>query len=72
MVWPSIDSGAPGEQGHISAARAGFHLSQAKARPAAYLLDREGSVGRLYDARTTPHMDVVSKAASSSIGTAIA
>ena len=34
-------------------------IAESGARPAAYLLDPQGAVGRTYGARTTPHMFVV-------------
>ena len=61
-VWLTINSGAPGKQGHMSGAEAKAMVAQAGARPAAYLLDPRGVVGKVYDAKTTPHMYVVNKA----------
>ncbi len=62
VVWLSINSGAPGKQGHMSGAEAKVLLVKAGARPAAYLLDPRGVVGKAYEAKTTPHMYVVNKA----------
>jgi hypothetical protein len=62
VVWLTINSGAPGNQGHMSNAEARAYLASSGARPAAYLLDPSGEVGRAYDARTTPHMYVVNGA----------
>jgi peroxiredoxin len=62
VVWLTINSGAPGKQGHMSGAEAKALLAQSGARPAAYLLDPRGVVGKVYDAKTTPHMYVVNKA----------
>lgn len=62
VVWLSINSGAPGKQGHMNGAQAKAFLAQAKASPTAYLLDHSGVVGKLYDAKTTPHMYIVNKA----------
>ena len=64
VVWLTINSGAPGKQGHMSGAEAKTLLAQAGARPAAYLLDPRGVVGKAYDAKTTPHMYVVNKTGS--------
>ena len=61
-VWLTINSGAPGKQGHMSGAEAKAFLAEAGARPAAYLLDPRGEVGRAYSASTTPHMYVINKA----------
>jgi AhpC/TSA family len=62
VVWLTINSGAPGNQGHMNGAQARAFIASAGARPAAYLLDPRGDVGRAYDARTTPHMYVVNGA----------
>ncbi|MFT4080482.1 thioredoxin family protein [Rhodomicrobium sp.] len=59
IVWLSIISSAPGEQGAVSGAEADRLSETRGAAPAAVLLDAEGKVGRLYDARTTPHMFIV-------------
>ena len=61
VVWLTINSGAPGKQGHMSGAEAKAFVASAGARPAAYLLDYRGVVGKAYDAKTTPHMYVVNK-----------
>jgi len=62
VVWLTINSGAPGKQGHMTGAQARSYIAQAGARPAFYLLDPGGAVGKLYDAKTTPHMYIVNKA----------
>lgn len=62
VVWLSIVSSAPGKQGHVTAAQAQA-LSQSRgATPAAVLLDEKGEVGRLYEAKTTPHLFIIDKA----------
>ena len=59
VVWLTISSSAPGEQGHVDAARADALMKEKGAAPTAVLLDPDGTVGRAYGARTTPHMFVV-------------
>ncbi len=59
IVWLSINSGAPGKQGHMDGAGANRSVAATKARQTAYLLDANGQVGKLYSARTTPHMFVI-------------
>lgn len=58
-VWWSIISSAPGQQGHVSAADADRLTASRDAAPSAVLLDEAGDVGRLYGAKTTPHMYVI-------------
>lgn len=62
VVWLSIISSAPGQQGHAHGLEADKIAADAKANPSAILLDPEGAVGRLYKAQTTPHMFVIDKA----------
>jgi peroxiredoxin len=62
VVWLTINSGAPGKQGHMSGAEAKAFVAKAGAKPAAYLVDPRGVVGKAYDAKTTPHMYIVDKA----------
>lgn len=59
VVWLSVISSAPGKQGHVGGAEADRLTGGRNAAPKAVLLDPEGSVGRLYGAKTTPHMYVI-------------
>ncbi|MBT5901878.1 MAG: redoxin domain-containing protein [Opitutaceae bacterium] len=58
-VWLSINSGSPGAQGDFDPAKVRAWMDKTGAAPAAYMRDQEGTVGRLYGARTTPHMFVI-------------
>jgi peroxiredoxin len=59
VVWLSVISSAPGTQGYVDGRHADELTRTRKAVPAAVLLDPSGSVGRLYHAKTTPHMYVI-------------
>ncbi len=59
VVWWSVISSAPGNQGYVSPAEANALTARRNAEPAAVLLDTEGKVGRLYGARTTPHLYII-------------
>jgi peroxiredoxin len=59
VVWLSVISSAPGTQGHADGAAANKLNTERKAQPTAVLLDPTGKVGKLYDAKTTPHMYVI-------------
>lgn len=59
VVWLSVISSAPGEQGHVTAAQAAALTESRAASPTAVLLDVDGAMGRAYGARTTPHMFVI-------------
>jgi peroxiredoxin len=58
-VWLSVISSAPGKQGHVTGTQADQLTRDRKAAPSAVLLDPEGRVGRLYGAKTTPHLYVI-------------
>jgi len=60
-VWLTIASSAPGEQGYVTSAEAKADLARWHAAPTDYLLDPEGVVARLYDARATPNMVVIDR-----------
>ena len=62
VVWLSIISSAPGEQGYVTPAQENDYLKTMKASPTAALLDPQGTIGHLYDAKTTPHMFVIDPA----------
>jgi peroxiredoxin len=59
VVWLSVISSAPGEQGAVDGAEADRLTKSRDAAPSAVLLDPTGTLGRAYDAKTTPHMFVV-------------
>lgn len=57
--WYSIVSSAPGKQGNIDAAKANELTTSREAAPSGVILDPSGAIGKLYDARTTPHMFII-------------
>jgi peroxiredoxin len=59
VVWLSVISSAPGKQGYVDGSAADQLSKTRHAVPTAVLLDPSGSVGRLYHAKTTPHMFVI-------------
>jgi hypothetical protein len=59
VVWLSINSSAEGKQGYFTPDRINALVKEKGAAPTAYLVDTDGAVGRLYGAKTTPHMYVV-------------
>jgi hypothetical protein len=58
-VWLTVISSAPGKQGYADAARANELTASRDAAPAHVLLDPDGTLGRLYKAKTTPHMFII-------------
>lgn len=60
LNWFAVNSSAPGKQGHLTAATAKQIMeTKRKAHVTAVLLDPDGKVGKLYDAKTTPHMYII-------------
>ena len=59
VVWLTIISSAPGKQGFVSAEQANALATSRGAAPSAIILDPTGSIGRLYGAKTTPHMYII-------------
>jgi cytochrome oxidase Cu insertion factor (SCO1/SenC/PrrC family) len=59
VVWLSIVSSAAGKQGYYPPAEQADLAKKKGSAATAVLLDEPGTVGHLYDARTTPHMFVI-------------
>jgi peroxiredoxin len=59
VVWLSIISSAPGKQGYVSAEEANALTDSRNAKPNHVLFDPEGTVGKMYGAKTTPHMYII-------------
>ena len=49
MVWLTVNSGAPGKQGHLDAAGANAYVAKVQGKAAAYLIDADSKVGRAYE-----------------------
>ncbi|PKP80375.1 MAG: thioredoxin family protein [Alphaproteobacteria bacterium HGW-Alphaproteobacteria-18] len=59
IVWLSVISSRPGSQGHVSPEEANALTTSRGAAPAHVILDESGDIGRLFGAKTTPHMYIV-------------
>ncbi len=59
VVWLSVISSKPGSQGHVTPAQADKLTADRGAKPTHVLLDPDGSMGRAYGAKTTPHMYII-------------
>lgn len=62
VVWLTVLSSAPGEQGYMSASAENAYIAKVNADPTAALLDPTGAIGHEYDAKTTPDMYVIDPA----------
>jgi peroxiredoxin len=59
IVWLSVISSPPGEQGFADATRANSLTTDRKATPTAVLLDPKQQVARAFGATATPHMYII-------------
>lgn len=59
VVWLSICSSAPGNQGYFEGEALTKRISSEGMKSTAYLIDADGAVGRRYEAKTTPDMFVI-------------
>jgi hypothetical protein len=58
-VWLTIDSSGPGAPGYLTPAEVNQYRVEHKVKSAATLIDSKGTVGRIYNARTTPQIVVM-------------
>lgn len=61
VVWLSIISSAPGNQGYVDVAGALKNKLGNKSQATQVLLDPNGKVGKSYNAKTTPYMVIINK-----------
>lgn len=61
VVWLSICSSAPQKDGYYAVSEIKERIKNYDAKMTHYLLDESGTVGRLYGAKTTPHIYVIDK-----------
>src|SRR5215469_13280317 len=59
VAWFTVISSAPGQQGYVTADQENAYVDKMHAVPTAVLLDPEGKLGHLYNAKTTPQMIVI-------------
>ncbi len=59
VIWLAVCSSAPGKQGHFEKSEILKRISDSKAKMSAYLIDEDGVTGKLYGAKTTPHMYII-------------
>ncbi len=61
VAWLTINSGAAGKQGSVTAEEAKAYLKNESATPTAYILDPAGTIGHSYESKSTPTIFVISK-----------
>ena len=60
-IWITIVSSAEGKQGAVNAEEANKIMEEVGANSTARILDPSGEIGKMYGAKTTPHMFVIDK-----------
>lgn len=61
VVWLSVCSSTEGKQGNFSIDEINKRIKNHNAKMSAYLIDSDGKVGKMYGAKTTPHMYIIDK-----------
>ena len=59
VVWLSIVSSAPGKQGHMTPEETNKAKAEKGSAATAVLIDEDGAVGQLYNAKVTPEMFII-------------
>jgi thioredoxin-related protein len=60
VTWLSINSSAPGKQGHLASSSSAKSIyKKEKMKSFSLLLDSNGKTGVKYEAKTTPHMYII-------------
>lgn len=59
VIWLSVNSSAKGKQGFFEGDLLRERITVEKSAATAYLTDTDGKVGRMYGAKTTPHMFII-------------
>lgn len=59
VVWLSVISSAPGEQGYSTPEKAKADFAANKSKATTVILDATGTLGKAYGAATTPHMYLI-------------
>jgi peroxiredoxin len=59
VIWLTINSSAPGKQGNYPPEKWNEMIKEKDSAATAVLLDPDGKAGKMYGAKTTPHMFVI-------------
>ena len=62
VKWLTVATSAEGKQGYVAPTEAQAQMKKAGMNSTALLLDADGSMGKAYGAKTTPHMFVINPA----------
>lgn len=59
VIWLTVISSAPGQQGYVTPDEENSYMAKMHAVPTAAILDADGKIAHVYDAKTTPDMFVI-------------
>ena len=59
VVWLTVISSAPGKEGNVTQPQEEQYLKDQQASPTDVIFDPDGTLGRTYGAKTTPHMFLI-------------
>lgn len=59
VIWFSVISSAPGNEGYLTPAEANEYRKSHKVNSTATILDPQGKLGHLYEAKTTPQIVII-------------
>lgn len=61
VVWITINSSAKDKQGYLEPSKMAERAADEKNKASQFLLDTDGTIGKAYDAKVTPHMFIIDK-----------
>lgn len=61
VVWLTVNSSAEGKQGYLEASKLAEKTTAEGSKASQIIVDADGTVGKAYDAKVTPHMMIIAK-----------
>lgn len=61
VVWLIVNSSAEGKQGYLEATKLAEKVAAEEGKSSEVILDTDGTIGKAYDAKVTPHMMIIAK-----------
>lgn len=59
VIWLSVISSGPGEWGYLSGKEANMKVKDLNAKPNKIIMDADGKLGKMFGAKTTPHIFII-------------
>lgn len=61
VVWITVNSSAKGKQGYAEAGEMKAIIAEHGNKAAHFIMDTDGTIGKAYDAKVTPHLFIINK-----------